>query len=276
MVRSGAVELLLNGRVLDLLGVGELFGHASMLSGLPTGFTARTQVDTVCYRMPGRHRPSGCSAAPRRCSSSHARSLSWTAGASPAARPSVPGATPPPAHQPVAALMRRPPCSSARADRRHPRRGAADGRNTGATCAVVDLGEALGIVTDRDLRTRVVAGGLPFDAPVSEAMTAPAYTVAADRLGSEVWLDMLDRGVRHFPVLSATGRVLGVVEDTDLVAAETRSSFHLRAAIARATTTTSSPPRRATCGPPSSRCTARGRRPCTSRASTQYLSSSTP
>ena len=83
----------------------------------------------------------------------------------------------------------------------------------------------------------MVAGGLSFDAPVSEAMTAPAYTVAADRLGSEVWLDMLDRGVRHFPVLSATGEVLGVVEDADLVAAETRTSFHLRAAIARATTT---------------------------------------
>ena len=78
--------------------------------------------------------------------------------------------------------------------------------DSGATSVVVDLGGSLGILTDRDLRTRVVAGGLSYDAPVSEAMTAPAYTVAADRLGSEVWLDMLDRGVRHFPVLSATGR----------------------------------------------------------------------
>ena len=119
----------------------------------------------------------------------------------------------------------------------HPRRGATDDRQSGATSVVVDLGGSLGIVTDRDLRTRVVASGLSLDAPVSEAMTAPAYTVAADRLGSEVWLDMLDRGVRHFPVVSATGQVLGVVEDADLVAAETRTSFHLRAAIARATTT---------------------------------------
>jgi CBS domain-containing protein len=65
-------------------------------------------------------------------------------------------------------------------------------------------------------------------------MSAPAYTVAADRTGSEVLLDMLDRGVRHFPVLSATGEVIGVVADSDLVAVATRSSFGLRAAIARA------------------------------------------
>ena len=82
----------------------------------------------------------------------------------------------------------------------------------------------------------MLAAGLSADAPVSSAMSAPAYTVSGDRLGDEVLLDMLDRGVRHFPVLSATGKVLGVVEDVDLVAVETRSSFYLRRAIARADT----------------------------------------
>jgi CBS domain-containing protein len=49
VVRSGAVELLANGRVLDLLGEGEVFGQASMLSGLPTGFEARAVAqDTSC------------------------------------------------------------------------------------------------------------------------------------------------------------------------------------------------------------------------------------
>src|SRR5579864_10796 len=52
VVRSGAVEIVFDGRVLDLLGEGELFGHASMLSGLPTGFEARAGEDTVCYRIP--------------------------------------------------------------------------------------------------------------------------------------------------------------------------------------------------------------------------------
>jgi len=36
------------------------------------------------------------------------------------------------------------------------------------------------------------------DEPVSAVMTAPAYTVAPDRLGGGVLLEMLDRGIRHF------------------------------------------------------------------------------
>ena len=52
VVRSGAVELVLDGRTLDLLGVGELFGQTSMLSGLPTGFTARAHEQTTCLRIP--------------------------------------------------------------------------------------------------------------------------------------------------------------------------------------------------------------------------------
>ena len=34
VVRTGAVEIVHDGRVLDMLGPGELFGHGSMLSGL--------------------------------------------------------------------------------------------------------------------------------------------------------------------------------------------------------------------------------------------------
>ncbi len=52
VVRSGAVELVHDGRILDLLGEGEMFGQASMLSGLPTGFEARAAEDTLCYRIP--------------------------------------------------------------------------------------------------------------------------------------------------------------------------------------------------------------------------------
>ena len=107
----------------------------------------------------------------------------------------------------------------------------------GATCAVVDLGDGtLGIVTDRDLRTRVLAAGLGGDAPASAAMSAPAYVCRPDRLGGDILLEMLDRGFRHFPVVSATGNILGVIEDLDLVAAYSRSSFFLRQRIGSART----------------------------------------
>ena len=51
VVRTGAVEIVHDGRVLDLLGPGELFGHASMLSCLPTGFAAVAAEDSLCYRI---------------------------------------------------------------------------------------------------------------------------------------------------------------------------------------------------------------------------------
>ena len=81
VVRSGAVEIVHDGRVLDLLGEGELFGHASMLSGLPTGFEARAAEDTLCYRIARRRRARAARRARRGCGSSRARCSSPAAEA---------------------------------------------------------------------------------------------------------------------------------------------------------------------------------------------------
>src|SRR3954465_10848302 len=53
IVRTGGVELVDHGRVLDLLGPGELFGYASMVAELPPGVAARAHGATVAYRLPG-------------------------------------------------------------------------------------------------------------------------------------------------------------------------------------------------------------------------------
>ena len=52
VIYSGAVDIIHDGRLLDLLGAGDTFGHAAMLSGLPPGFEARAAEDTLCYRIP--------------------------------------------------------------------------------------------------------------------------------------------------------------------------------------------------------------------------------
>ena len=52
VIRAGVVEIVHDARVLDVIGIGEMFGHASMLSGLPTGFAARAAEDTLTYRIP--------------------------------------------------------------------------------------------------------------------------------------------------------------------------------------------------------------------------------
>jgi CBS domain-containing protein len=104
----------------------------------------------------------------------------------------------------------------------------------GATCVVVDTGAGLGIVTDRDVRTRVVAAGAGPDTPLAEVMTAPAWTVSADRSGTEALLEMLAHGIRHLPVLTPDRRLLGVLDDVDLMANEQRAPFRLRGQIAGA------------------------------------------
>jgi CBS domain-containing protein len=229
VVRTGAVEIVLGDRVLDLLGPGELFGHASMLSGLPPGFAARAQEDTLCYRIPEAV-ARGVLARPESVGFV-ARSLLEMHGRFPAAlAPRAPA--PDPANQPVAALIRDPPLSCSPATTIG--EAAAKMAAASSTAIVVELGDALGILTDRDLRARVVAAGVSYEDPVSSVMSAPAYTVEPDRLGGDVLLEMLDRGVRHFPVVTATRELLGIVEAADLQAVETLSSFYLRRAIARA------------------------------------------
>ncbi len=229
VVRTGAVEIVLEDRVLDLLAPGELFGQASMLSGLPPGFAARAQEDTLCYRIPEEvaramlARPESVGFVARSLLETRAETTAVLAPRKPA---------PDPANQPVAALIRDPPllCSPATSIRDAAAKMAA----APATSIVVELGDSLGILTDRDLRSRVVAAGVSYEDPVSSVMSAPAYTVEPDRLGGDVLLEMLDRGVRHFPVITASREVIGVVEAVDLLAVETLSSFYLRRAIARA------------------------------------------
>jgi len=226
MVRAGSVEIRHDGRILDRLGPGELFGHASMISGLPPGFEARAGEDTVCYRIPADVvRPLLARPDVLRFV---ARSIVARTGAA-----AAPAAGSDPLEQRAATLIRTPPllCHGSEPIREAAKRMGAEG----ASAVLVRTGTGsqarLGIVTDRDLRSRVIAAGLSPEAPVSAIMTQPAYTVSADRLGGDVLLDMLERGVHHIPVLSPAGQVLGVIDDGDLVAAEARRPFLLRRAI---------------------------------------------
>jgi len=230
VVRSGAIELVDRDRVLDELGPGEMFGHPSMLSGLPTGFEARARADTLCYRLPADvvapvlGMPAGVRFV--------ARTLLARTQAGPGGLLRADLAVDP-AHRRVDSFLRTAPvlCGPDTPIREAARRMT----DAGLSSVIVELGEgALGIVTDRDLRTHVATGRVPVDAPVARVMTPDAFTVTPDRLGIEAVIDMLDRGVRHAPVVDASGRVLGVLDDVDLLAAEGRTPFHLRRTIAEA------------------------------------------
>src|SRR5690349_4858530 len=51
VVRRGSVELLDQGRPVDELGKGEMFGHPSALSGQPTRYETRAKEDSLVYAL---------------------------------------------------------------------------------------------------------------------------------------------------------------------------------------------------------------------------------
>jgi CBS domain-containing protein len=224
VVRRGSVELLVDGRLHDVMTEGEMFAFASLLQDAPLGFVARAAEDTLVYRFPEQailpvlERP----AAVRFVVRSMSRDVHLLS------RPPEPVAASA-GGRPVRDLIRTPAllCPPDTGVQEAARQMA----EAGATCVLVDLGERLGIVTDRDLRTRVVAGGAHPGTPLSDVMSAPAWTVAADRTGTEALLEMLDHGIRHLPVLAADGALLGVLDDVDLMASQRRAPFRLRAEI---------------------------------------------
>ena len=83
-------------------------------------------------------------------------------------------------------------------------------------CVLVMDGQALlGIFTERDLVTRVVAEGLdPDTTRLHDVMTRDPDTISADDMAIEALRLMDDGGFRHLPVLK-DGQVVGVVSRRD-------------------------------------------------------------
>lgn len=102
------------------------------------------------------------------------------------------------------------------------------------TCLVVEAGEnEVGIVTDRDLRSRVVAARVDPDRPVSEIMTSPVRTLAASALVFEAMLLMGEVGIHHLPVEDDDG-IVGVVTSSDIMRLLQADPIYLAADVERA------------------------------------------
>ncbi|MBT1446484.1 CBS domain-containing protein [Shewanella sp. JM162201] len=81
---------------------------------------------------------------------------------------------------------------------------------------VTDNGKLCGILTDRDLRNRVLAEGLDGRLPVHQAMTRQPVTIHAAALVFEAMLAMSERNIHHLPVLDGDEPV-GVISSTDIL-----------------------------------------------------------
>jgi len=81
-----------------------------------------------------------------------------------------------------------------------------------AGCVVIaEHGKAVGVFTERDVLTKVLAGNLPPGSPISEVMTPHPRVIEEGSSVAGVIRAMHDGGFRHMPVVDASGCVCGVV-----------------------------------------------------------------
>jgi CBS domain-containing protein len=81
---------------------------------------------------------------------------------------------------------------------------------------VCDRGNVVGVVTDRDIAIRGVAGGQAPDTPVSNLMTPDVECVYVDESIDQVNVRMQRAQVRRLPVLDRSDHLVGMLSLADL------------------------------------------------------------
>jgi len=100
--------------------------------------------------------------------------------------------------------------------------------NCGSVLIVDTPGTLLGIVTERDLMTRVLAKALdPQSTSVSDIMTKNPQCVAPEILVSDAVLIMIERGFRHLPIVGPGSKILGVFSVRDALPREIGNAVSL-------------------------------------------------
>ncbi|OCX64488.1 histidine kinase [Thioclava sp. SK-1] len=96
-------------------------------------------------------------------------------------------------------------------------------------------GMLLGVITQRDMSNKVVAGNFPPSAKVGAIMTADPVTLAPHALGSDILHVMLENRIGHLPITDH-GRFVGMITQTDLTRFQAVSSAVLIRDVAQART----------------------------------------
>ncbi len=216
VVRTGLVQLLDQGRVVDERGPGDTFGHLSLFSGIPPAVTARAAADTLVYLLPDPrgivehperlvfHRAAQASRAvllgaadyALRPASEFARDLLWCRGDA--------------SIREAAVLM---------TEQRQ-------------SFVLVELPDgAFGILTDSDCRSRVATGEVGVDAPVAQVATTPVRTLEATEPATMAFQLMVQHGVHHLVLVDGGERPVGVCRIVDLASSDIRDPLAVRAAI---------------------------------------------
>jgi CBS domain-containing protein len=229
LVRRGAVEARdAAGNLLDRYGEGETFGVLSVLTGKPVRLRITAIEDCLVWSLPR-----------AALDELRARSTEFETFFIRSVEERLTAAIQPPVSTgqtlfmtPLGELVRRelvcvaPSIAIAVAARTMSHHGV-------SSLLVAEGEQVRGIVTDRDLRNRVLAPGRDPAEPVSTIMTEDPLTLDASRPVLEGIVAMVSRGIHHLP-LTRDGRVFGMVTTRDLMTLQTRHPLYLAAQVQKA------------------------------------------
>lgn len=226
-IRSGAVDIYRrNGQLYNRLTEGDIFAQAGLLHGNKARFPAKAIEDTLIYFIPAELFHQLCEQ-----HDSFADFMD-TEGQS-RLKSAVDANTSELVNIKVRKLIGRPPVTLAQDATIQ--QAAALMTEQGASSLIVvanqhpdDVYQAgmVGIITDRDFRTRVVAEGLAADTPLSAVMSPQPITLQSDDSVFEAMLCMLRHNIHHLPVLHRR-RPVGVITLADIIKYESQSSLYL-------------------------------------------------
>ncbi|MEZ4869620.1 MAG: DUF294 nucleotidyltransferase-like domain-containing protein [Caldilineaceae bacterium] len=224
VVQSGAISFVDGGQVSQVLEEGEAFGYPSLLSGSPPVFDVVAASDVVLYRLP--------ESAFRRLLDNVAVAEYFLKSLVARLRRTAAEAAPPPERSlatPLKYIMTRSPTfiepdASVQT--------AAQLMHANQISSVLVRSDPPAILTDRDLRGRVLAAGLGPETPVRQVMTQPVKHLDSDTPVYAALLYMLTENIHHL-VLVEEGEVVGVVSHTDLLRHQTHSPLYLQQQVAQ-------------------------------------------
>ena len=92
--------------------------------------------------------------------------------------------------------------------------------------------EPPGILTDRDLRGRVLAASLAPGSAVTQVMSEPLITIDSDAPAFSALRLMIDENIHHLPLVEE-GKIIGIISATDLLVQQANHPIYLRGVIDR-------------------------------------------
>ncbi len=92
---------------------------------------------------------------------------------------------------------------------------------------LLEDGQLMGLVTDRDLRRRCIAAEVSVDSPLREIMTEALVTVTPMASAFEASLLFSRHNIHHLPVVAEDGSLVGILSTSDLLRHQGTHSIHL-------------------------------------------------